>query len=372
MVSGIDKESDLRYHRSSMRELDDRAFLTKYDSEGMIFVLDRFVDQCKEAIETGERFDFPGIDSIDQVIVCGMGGSAMAGEIAKRFAQIPLFVNRSYDLPVFIDRHTLLVAISYSGNTAETLSSLDQGIGRYASILCISSGGKMGEISKAQGIPLLKIPSGYQPRAAMGHLALPLLVTLSRVGLLEDIGPWVTLLQELDRVRARCTATVPIEENPAKRLAHTLSGRIPLIYGTVDNTDLVAMRWKTQINENAKQPAFWNVFPELNHNEILALVGADLLANQYVLLLQNGYDLPENCNRVEIMMALFEKNKVPFTEVKAEGESELAQVLSQIYLGDYVSYYLALLNEVDPTPVVLIEEFKQALAKREALLREPR
>jgi glucose/mannose-6-phosphate isomerase len=142
-----------------------------------------------------------------------------------------------------------------------------------------------------------------------------------------------------------------------------------LIYGTVDDTDFIAMRWKTQFNENAKQPAFWNVFPELNHNEILALVRADLLANQYVLLLQNDYDRRENRDRMEIMMTLFERYKVPFTEVKAEGESELAQILSQIYLGDYVSYYLALLNEVDPTPVVLIEEFKQALVKKERELR---
>lgn len=228
----------------------------------------------------------------------------------------------------------------------------------------------MGEISKAQGIPLLKIPSGYQPRAAMGYLALPLLVLLSRIGVLDKNTPWEALLSEIDRIRAQCTASVPAENNQAKELAYALRERVPLIYGTVDNTDLVAMRWKTQFNENAKQPAFWNVFPELNHNEILTLVRADLLANQYVLLLQNDYDCRENRNRMEIMMALFEKNKVPFTEVKAEGESELAQVLSQIYLGDYVSYYLALLNKVDPTPVALIEEFKQALAKRDAPLRE--
>lgn len=356
----------MRYHRSSMRELDDKAFPTKYDKEGMIFVLDRFVDQCKEAIKTGERFDFPITTDIDQIIICGMGGSAMAGEIARRFAKVPVFVNRSYDLPVFIDRHTSLVAISYSGNTAETLSSLAQGIERGAMMFCISSGGKMEEIARTRGIRFLKVPSSYQPRAAMGYLALPLLVTLSRMDLLKDVGSWEDLLEGLDKVRTRCTYTVPTKENPAKQLARTLSGRIPLIYGTVDNTDLVAMRWKTQFNENTKQPAFWNVFPELNHNEILALVRANLLANQYILLLQNDYDRRENRDRMEIMMTLFERYKVPFTEVKAEGESELAQILSQIYLGDYVSYYLALLNEVDPTPVVLIEEFKQALVKKEA------
>ncbi len=336
----------------------------------MIFVLDRFVDQCKEAIETGERFDFPVIEGIDQIIVCGMGGSAMAGEIARRFARVPLVVNRSYTLPPFADEHTLLITISYSGNTAETLSALDQSMGRCTSILCISSGGRMEEIARTRGIRFLKIPSGYQPRAAMGYLALPLLVLLSRIGVLDKNTSWEALLQEIDRIRAQCTASVPAENNQAKELAYALRERVPLIYGTVDNTDLVAMRWKTQFNENAKQPAFWNVFPELNHNEILTLVRADLLANQYVLLLQNDYDRPENRTRMEIMMTLFEKNKVPFTEVKAEGESELAQVLSQIYLGDYVSYYLALLNKVDPTPVVLIEEFKQALAERDAPLRE--
>ena len=228
----------------------------------------------------------------------------------------------------------------------------------------------MEEIARTREIRLLKIPSGYQPRAAMGYLALPLLIALSRIGLLKEIGSCEDLLGGLGKIRTRCTYTVPTDENPAKQLARTLSGRIPLIYGTVNNTDLIAMRWKTQINENAKQPAFWNVFPELNHNEILALVKADLFADQFILLLKNDYDRPENRTRMEIMMALFERDKVPFTEVKAEGESELAQVLSQIYLGDYVSYYLALLNKVDPTPVVLIEEFKQALAKREALLRE--
>ncbi|MEA1871735.1 MAG: bifunctional phosphoglucose/phosphomannose isomerase [Candidatus Bipolaricaulota bacterium] len=349
-----------------MKRLDDENLRTHYDRQGMIQVLDRFSAQCAAAIEQGERFKIPSLGSIDKVIVCGMGGSAMAGEIARRFAKVPVFVNRSYTLPAFADSHTLLAAISYSGNTAETLSSLSQGLERGAMTIAISSGGKLSQISKAQGLPFLQIPGGYQPRAVMGYLALPLLVILSKLGLLATIGPWEVLLQELSQVKNRCAYSVPSAENPAKQLAQTLHGRIPLIYGTVDNTDVVAMRWKTQINENAKQPAFWNVFPELNHNEIVALARADLLANQHVLLLENDYDLPENRARMEIMMPLFEKNKVLSTVVKGEGESELSQILSQIYLGDYVSYYLALLNEVDPSPVVLIEEFKKALAKREA------
>lgn len=349
-----------------MKRLDDEVKRRRYDSQGMINVIDRFARQCEEAIEKGKGFSLPEMGKIDRVVVCGMGGSAMAGDIARRFSRVILAVNRSYTLPAFVDSQTLIVAISYSGNTAETLSSFAQGLETGASVLAISSGGRLEEISKAHGIPFLKVPSGYQPRAAMGYLALPLLVVLSKLGLLNETGSWEALLQGLVRVRDRCTFSVPGEDNPAKRLAHTLSGRVPVIYGTVDNTDLVAMRFKTQINENAKQPAFWNVFPELNHNEILALMRSDLLANQHIILLQNDYDLRQNRARMEIMTGLFEEHDVPFTVLRAEGEGELAQILSQIYFGDYVSYYLALLNEVDPTPVTLIEEFKKELAKREA------
>jgi len=199
----------------------------------------------------------------------------------------------------------------------------------------------------------------------MGYLTLPLLATLSRIGLLKEIGPWDALLAGLAQVKDRCTLGIPTDENPAKQLAETLASHVPVVYGTVDNTDVVAMRFKTQFNENAKQPAFWNAFPELNHNELVALVRADLLPNQHVLLLENDYDLPENRDRMEITASLLEKSAVPYTRVSAGGESELAQVFSQIYFGDYVSYNLAICNGVDPTPVEPIEEFKRALAGRD-------
>jgi len=345
-----------------MFAIDSKDFPSSLDKERMISVLDRFPDQCASAIERGEGFELLPKQRIDKVVVCGMGGSAVAGDLVKRFSRFPFFTNRSYIPPVFADRHTLLVAISYSGNTAETLSSLARGIEAGASILVIASGGQLERISNAQDLPFLKIPSGYQPREAVGHLALPLFATLSRVGLLKEIGPWDALLAGLAQVKDRCTLSIPVDENPAKRLAETLTSHVPVIYGTVDNTDVVAMRFKTQFNENAKQPAFWNVFPELNHNELVALVRADLLPNQHVLLLENAYDLPENRDRMEITASLLEKNAIPCTKVSADGESELTQVFSQIYFGDYVSYYLAICNGVDPTPVEPIEEFKKALA----------
>lgn len=330
----------------------------------MLDVIDAFPSQCAEAIKLGEGFAYDPSEGIQQVVVCGMGGSAMAGDIAHRFARVPLCVNRGYDIPSFVGPHTLLVAVSYSGNTAETLSSFEQGIAAGAQVLAISSDGRLKEAAGAHGIPFLEIPRGYQPRAAMGYLALPLLVVLKRLELLVDLGRFEALLDRLEQVKAQCTPSVATLGNPAKTLAQTLDGRIPVIYGTVGNTDLVAMRTKTQINENAKQAAFWNVFPELNHNEILALVRADLFANPYVLLLQNGTDRRELFARMEIMMGLMKEHGVPFQVLTAQGETELAQVFSQIYFGDYLSAYLAVLGGIDPTPVKLIEGFKEALAQR--------
>lgn len=311
-----------------MNRLDSQKELKTLDSLGMLQTLDMFPSQCKDAIQLGGAFGWEPTIDVDRIVVCGMGGSAMAGEIVCRFLRPPSEVVRGYHLPGHIDHRTLIIAISYSGNTVETLSCLEQGINAGAASLIISSGGRMEESSKEEGIAWLKIPSGYQPRAATGYLALPLLVILSRLGVLKEIGSWENLLQQLDRVKGRCAFSVPTAENPAKQLAHTLRSRIPLVYGTVGNTDLVAMRWKTQINENAKQPAFWNTFPELSHNEIVALTRADLLSNQHIVLLANDYDLPENRLCREVMKPLFEKNGVSFTEVSAEGEGVLAQTFA--------------------------------------------
>ncbi len=345
----------------------DKLFDKTYDQSGLIDTIDSFDKQCSEAISAGEGFGFAIRQQIDNVIVCGMGGSAMAGDIAQRFAKAPIVVNRSYTLPGFVDRNTLLVAISYSGNTAETLSCLNQGIEKNLPALCISSGGKMKSIARDKGIAFLQVPSGYQPRAATGYLALPLLTILSRYNLCQQLSLWNHLHSALNTIKEKCIDSVPLEDNPAKKLASLLYGHVPIIYGTAGNTDLVAMRFKTQINENSKQPAYWNAFSELNHNEILALVRSDLIPNQHIILLKNTCDHQENKARMEIMESLFLEHKVPYSNIIAEGKSEIAQILAQIYFGDYVSYYLALANKLDPTPVQLIEKFKVDLAKKIAL-----
>ncbi len=347
-----------------MRELDVTSQLKKYDISGMAEVLDHYVEQCREALLLGERFSPTLPPEIDQLLVCGMGGSAMAGEIARRFARIPVHINRNYVIPPFVNSSTLLAAVSYSGNTAETLSGLQKGLALDLPALAISSGGKLMETAQVNGIPFLRIPAGYQPRAATGYLALPLLVVLERAGLLAQAIDRHELLESLAKVKELCHAGVPEKENPAKQLARRLHRTIPVIYGTADNTGLVAMRWKTQINENAKQPAFWNVVPELNHNEILSFENEGLRKGLYCIFLKNDYDHPENIARIQIMRELLEEKEVSTEVVQADGTSEISQVLSQIYFGDYVSYYLAILNGIDPTPVELIESFKKKLAQR--------
>ncbi len=347
-----------------MTGLESVSDLKKYDKSGMLAVLDAYPTQCTQALALGSKFAPQLPHGIDRVVVCGMGGSAMAGEIARRFARVPVFVNRNYTLPPFVGPTTLLAAVSYSGNTAETLSGLDKGTTAGLSAIAISSGGKLEELARSRKVPHLKIPAGYQPRAAMGYLALPVLTVLDRAGLLNQ-APNVTDLEDaLTNVQKKCTATVPEAENPAKQLARRLYRNIPLIYGIAGNTDLVAMRWKTQINENAKQPAFWNMLPELNHNEILSFTNGELRAHLRCIFLANDYDLPQNRTRIEIMQELLTEEHVPVETVAADGATEFAQVIAHIYFGDYVSYYLAILNQLDPTPVELIESFKKRLAHR--------
>jgi len=353
-----------RYDLREMAEIDWDDLIERYDRGRMRDVLAGFPDQCRQGIEIGHRFRAPVMREIDEVVVCGMGGSAMAGEVARRFARLPVFVNRGYALPGFVNERTLLVAVSYSGNTAETLSALAQGLDRKIPTLCIASGGRMRDEAKRFDVPCVEIPVGCQPRMAAGYLALPLLSILAQMGLLKIDARWEALLRALERMRAFCEPEAAASEDRAQGIAEALFGKVPVIYGTADNTDLVAMRWKTEINENSKQAAFWNVFPELNHNEIVSLGKPELVANQHVVFLHNSHDLRENVCRMEISRGLFARAGVACTDVRADGDDELSEVFSQIYRGDYVSFYLALLNQVDPTPVRLIEDFKKELEER--------
>lgn len=342
--------------------LDDEEEMKELDPEGMLEDLNTFPEQCTEALSIGADLDLPvDLASFSRVIVTGMGGSAISGDLLARLLDLPVVTNRGYTLPRYVDNDDLLVAISYSGDTEETLSALEDGLSRGMNVICLSTDGLLEEYCSQRSLPRIKMPTGHQPRASTGYILFPLLEMFRRAnyaGTLDTQG----LIEDLGNMRDNWSSSVKIRDNKPKEIAAEFQGKVPIVYGTQSNTEAVAFRWKTQVNENAKQPAFWNVFPELNHNET---VGYELLNtlmdNAKVILLKNDFDRQCNVNRMEIMQEIFDAEKIDYEVVSAPQGDKYTEVLGQVYFGDYFSVYLAMLNEVDPSPVRLIEDFKKKL-----------
>ncbi len=344
--------------------MDDKALLEPM--QGYIYGLPEQFSYCL-------RMSYAELDSLqrpyEQVVVSGLGGSAIGGDILQAYAFakaiIPVVVNRDYQLPAFIDETTLFIAVSYSGNTEETLQAYQEAKGRRAQILVISSGGRLGEAALADGYPLLTIPGGLAPRAASGYLLAPLLLALEALGILAEVRTdMAETVHVLEQLRELLQPAHEGDHNPARVIAETLKGAIPLIWGSANCTAAAALRWKAQINENAKSPAFCNVFPELNHNEIVGFEApAELLGNFVIIMLKDRYDYQRVQQRMRITRGLLEEKVKRVIEVDSAGESLLARLYSLIYIGDYVSFYLALAYGIDPTPVKAIDYLKEELAK---------
>ncbi|MFB6290840.1 MAG: bifunctional phosphoglucose/phosphomannose isomerase [Candidatus Bipolaricaulia bacterium] len=344
--------------------LDNEKEIEELDPQGMVNDLDTFPEQCKEAVSLGEEVEVPfDLNDFDRALVTGMGGSGIIGDLLSRLLDFPVESNRGYHLPKTARPDDLLIAISYSGNTEETLSALRDGRRRGMNTVCLSTGGKMEDYCARESVPLIKIPVGHQPRASTGYMLFPLLKLLDRAGFAGAVD-FDRLLENIEALAESWNSSVPSEDNGPKKLAREFAGKVPIIYGTKRNTRVVAYRWKTQINENAKQPAFWNVFPELNHNETVGYqLGSDLMENGKAIMLKNGLDLERNELRMEIMESLFEDENIDYSLARAPKGDKFTRILGQIYFGDYFSVYLALLNEVDPSPVELIESFKSRLKR---------
>jgi glucose/mannose-6-phosphate isomerase len=269
-----------------MHPLDESGLLTRLDPHGMMALTLDFPAQCERAMQLASDAPAPTLPRPPrQVVVCGMGGSAIGGDylraLFEEYGDLPVQVIRDYHLPHSVDAHTLVFAVSYSGNTEETLACYGQARAREAMIIAISSGGELQQRAYADGVYHLQVPGGQPPRTALGYLFIPLMRLAERLGLLPDLSqPYSQMLQRLVQTRDALQMSVPYEQNPAKQLAQALHRRIPLIYGSGGARATVAMRWKGQINENAKQHAFAYTFPELNHNEILGWVKASEQARQ--------------------------------------------------------------------------------------------
>lgn len=352
-----------------MKVLDDLQLLRKRDPEGMLETLAGLPEQCEAAWRLGKEAELPDIAGVpSHVVIAGMGGSAIGGDLVRilagKDARVPITVSREYQLPSFVDQKCLVFLISYSGNTEETLSSYDDAKKRGASRIAVTTGGKLAALAHADGVPVVEVPSGLPPRSAIGYLFLPVLVILQRVGVFSesiDVGELVTRLREL---RSQLKPTSPSAENPAKQLASRFYGKIPVIYGASGTTEVVAVRWKGQFNENSKCLAYCNVFPELNHNEIVGYEAPEeLLRSLELVFLREKSDHPRVQARMEITKKILRDRVSGVSEYWGEGDSFLTRLFSLIYLGDYTSVYLALLYGINPKPVAVIDYLKKELAK---------
>jgi len=350
--------------------LDNARELSALDSMGMFQAAWNLPEQCEKAWSLVGEASLPEVADWRQILVTGLGGSAIGGDLLRVFAadklHLPVLVNRDYTLPWFVNKYTFVFAVSYSGNTEETLSAYDAARERGASVVAITAGGKLGEKAAADGQTVIRVPGGIAPRAATGYLFIPMVAVLERLGFFSGMQAEVEgLSAHLQELRDRYGPQTATRENLAKQLALNLQGRLPVIWGASGTTEVVAQRWKGQFNENAKAPAYWNVFPELNHNEVVGFEQPeDLLGRIWIIILKDDADHPRVRLRMKITREMVSK-AAGLTEVFASGPTELARLYSLIYLGDYASMYVAALAGIDPGPVRVIDYLKNELAKHE-------
>jgi glucose/mannose-6-phosphate isomerase len=352
-----------------MVNLDDVQVYRRLDPANMLEHLHDLPRQCRTAWHKAKDFELPGdYASIDKVVILGMGGSAIGGSLLRNFVsrltKPIIFVTRDYDLPAFVDDRTLVIASSYSGNTEETLSAFSQALKGKCKKLAMTTGGKLKALAEDAKVPVFVIDHASQPRAALGYSFIPLIAFLKKLGFLKEKMTEVeTMTQDLERLLGELKETVPTSSNRAKQLAVKLQGKIAVIYGA-GILSAVTHRWKTQINENSKAWAFHETFPELNHNAVVGYqFPSELASKVHVVLLRCPSLHPRTLIRYQVTSELLKQKNISHEIIDSQSKGELSQMMSLIYLGDWASYYLAILNEIDPTPVKAIDYLKKRLSE---------
>ncbi len=350
----------------------DAASVKSFDRSDMLSLLAGFPQQLRDARDIGEGADFAKeIDKdFNKIVFCGLGGSAIGADLIKSYiageCKVPIIVNRDYTLPAFVDTKTLLIISSYSGNTEETLSAYREGKKANAKIVTITTNGELKKIAENNNLPCIVIPKGLPPRCALGYSSIPLIVLFSKLGLISDKGNEIKeTARHLEKLRdEELSLAIPEERNISKRIAKALTGKYAIIYGANRLTDSVVTRWRGQLAENSKAVSSTHLFPEMNHNEIVGWANPkNLMKDLVVLVLRDREDHPRVAKRMDISMELIKRVGVKIIEVASRGESTLSRIFALIYIGDFVSFYLAVLNGVDPTPVDNVMYLKNELAK---------
>lgn len=317
--------------------------------------------QLGDALWRAESAGIQGADRPRGLVVCGMGGSAIGGDLAVAAigsrAQAPLVTSRGYAPPSWAGPDSLVLCSSYSGTTEETLASFEAAGAAGAPRVALTTGGKLAEAAREAGVPVIGVPSGMQPRSAVAYMTVGTLVCAELAGAAPSLRPEIEAAGAL--LETLCAEWGPdAGDSEATGLARAMGDRVALVYG-VGASVAPARRWKTQLNENAKTAAFSSPLPEADHNEICSYSNA--AARVHAVFLEDPGAGERLARRVELTAGLAADAGVPVSRVGARGETGVERVMSLVLLGDLVSIYVAALNDVDPTPVDPIERFKQAL-----------
>ncbi len=337
------------------------------DSLGMFAAAAALPEQIEDAVERAKLVEgLPDADQIDNVLVLGMGGSGVAGDllstVAGPFMPLPVVVVKGYEPPSYVNDRTLVFAMSFSGNTEETLDAATTAANAGGRIVAITQGGALGERCRGWGAPVVSISDDIpQPRAGLGALAAPMMIVAERMGLFPGAEGWLRFAVDQLKVRRDKLA---VDGSPAERLADDLARRVPIIYGGGGLGGLAATRWKTEFNENSRTPAWANSNPELGHNEIAGWgQNGDLTRQVFALInLRHDFEHPQVMRRFDLMDAWLDEVVGDIFSVQAEGEGPLAQLFDLCLFGTFTSLHLAVREGIDPGPVPVLDELKAALS----------
>lgn len=323
-------------------------------------LIDAFPENMLEAIKIGKE----AIRSfkprpIENVLISGLGGSGIGGKFASQLVwdecKVPINLVHDYRIPAWVDESTLFIACSYSGNTEETLSTVNEAMARGASIACVTSGGKLELLGKEHGFNMIKIPSGQPPRTSFGYNAMQQLFIYHAYGLIDS-----DFIEQLEAAANFLNSEKGLIKAEGATIAQKISNRIPVIYSET-YFESVAVRLRQQINENAKTLCWHHALPEMNHNELVSWAGGD---NNYgVLIIRTPEDHPSTQKRMELSKEIIARYTDTIIELHAKGHSRIERVYSLIHLSDWISYYMAVEKSVDPIEIAVIDYFKAQLAK---------
>lgn len=345
----------------------DFEHIQSVDSQNMWDLLTGFPDQWKEAVELTDDLDLT-IDQnrINNICFVGMGGSAIGADLIRAYSYrtcpYPVQVVRHYEIPQWVDENTLFIGCSFSGNTEETLTALTAARNSGAQTIGVTSGGELMLKAAKEEFDYIKIPGGMPPRAALGYSFVPLYRIFQHLDLVDEgntaLKETATFLAEQNELLSNP------EENEALNLAEEINDTLPIFYSDATMMEPVNLRWRSQFAENAKTLAYGNTLPEMNHNEIVGWEQiVHLTGRLSVIMLEDKEDNPRVQRRMEIVEELVEDQTASLHVLKTRGQTRLTRIFSLVQLADWTSFYLAVLNDVDPTPIAKIDLLKSKLAE---------